>query len=401
MPHLRISNNAKQKEEQLVLLTLGFRPFFLGAGILALLSMILWLFVYSSWHTIDNTLLSVVQWHSHEMIFGFSLAVVAGFLLTAVANWTGVQTIRGTPLLVLFVLWAVPRLLFIFGDRFLLIAAVLDISFSLGLIAAIAAPIVRVRQWRQLGVLTKVSLLMLGNVCFYLGAFRVLAHGTYWGIYGGVYLLTALVLTIGGRVLPGFISNGVDEDVNIPVCASLGIASLGFFLVFFVNELFLGQAWVTGASAMALFAVNTCRLISWHTWGIWRKPLLWGLYLSFVFIDVGFLLFAVSSFGSISPLLPVHAFTVGGIGLATLSMMSRVTLGHTGRSIHTPASLTSISLRLMAIGAVIRVFLPLVDPGRYSWWIFLSQTAWIAAFGAFLFAYSHMLVGPRADTSAV
>lgn len=379
------------------LFELGFRPFFMGAAIFAVSTILLWMLVFVFNFSITTAPLSLPQWHSHEMIYGYSMAVVAGFLLTAIMNWTGIQTINRLRLGLLFTLWALARVLLLPGSAYLSVAALLDICFMAALIAASAAPIVKARQWQQLIILIVLALLLLGNCCFYLGAHGLLLHGVSWGIYGGLYLITGLILIIGGRVLPPFIINGVDGNVNISNPRWLATSSLVLLLLFTANQLFIGNQLFLFTAATALFLLTSRRLMLWHTPGIWSKPLLWSLFLSFVFIDIGFLLYALSAFALVSPSLAAHALGYGGIGLITVSMMARVTLGHTGRNIRSPSKTTAIALMLLTLGAVIRIGAPLLAPSLYLTWIAVSQILWLATFALFLLAYTLMLTGPRID----
>jgi uncharacterized protein involved in response to NO len=152
------------------------------------------------------------------------------------------------------------------------------------------------------------------------------------------------------------------------------------------------RPFVTAAAAALLFMVTTVRLVGWHTPGIWRKPLLWSLYLSFVFIDAGFLLFALSPFLGFSRFLAIHAMTFGGIGLITMGMMSRVSLGHSGRRIHHPPKPVAISFGGLALGAIVRVLFPLVWPAHYVAWIAVSQGLWIMSFFIFAASYAPILL---------
>lgn len=390
-------NKRTPQVKPFALFQLGFRPFFLAASVFASFSIAMWMAVYFSHITISMGTISILEWHSHEMIYGYSVAVIAGFLLTAITNWTGVQTIYGKPLLALVSIWGIARISLLFGTRFLELAALADIAFMIGLSLAVASPLIKARQWKQLGILSKILLLMLGNLSFYLGALGVLEHGVFWGIYGGLYLVIALILTIGGRVIPAFIRNGVDYTVTIRSPKWISALTLILFLLFVVNQLFIHNSTALGLLSSALVVITSVRLVVWHTPGIWRKPLLWSLYLSFVSIDVGFLLFTLSAFGTVSPFLAIHAFAFGGIGLATLGMMSRVVLGHTGRDIRTPPQQTAYALLILTLGAVIRVGFPLVDPLHYGYWIGLSQVCWIASFLIFAFLFSKMLIHPRVD----
>jgi uncharacterized protein involved in response to NO len=175
------------------------------------------------------------------------------------------------------------------------------------------------------------------------------------------------------------------------------VSSLLLFLAFFVVEVFLRLPETGAALAALLFLVTTARLVAWHTRGIWHRPLLWSLYLSICFIDLGFLLHALAPVAGLSPYIAIHAFTVGGIGLVTLSMMARVSLGHTGRNVNAPPRSVAAAFGLLVGSALVRIGGPLFDPGHYTAWIFVSQTFWIAAFAVFLVVFLPMLTRPRLD----
>lgn len=384
----------------LSLFNLGFRPFFLGAAIFSIISITLWSAIYDLQLSIPINTISIFQWHAHEMIYGYGLAVIAGFLLTAVRNWTGVQTLHGLPLAVLFCLWMMARILFLCGTKYLAFAAFFDITFALYLGIAIAYPIIKVKQWRQLAILSKIILLISFNICFYLGAFTYLENGAYLGIYGGLYLIIGLVMTIGRRVIPMFIQNGVGYEVQLFNSRWIDISNIVMFLVFFVSELFLSNPTLTATMACGLFITNSVRLYGWHTPGIWKVPLLWSLYISLLFIDIGFLLFAMTYFIATSKYLAIHALAFGGIGIITLSMMSRVSLGHTGRNIHAASNLIKIALIGLSVGAIVRVGFPLLSPDNYLTWIVISQLLWITSFLLFTLVYAPILTQPRADGQA-
>jgi uncharacterized protein involved in response to NO len=197
--------------------------------------------------------------------------------------------------------------------------------------------------------------------------------------------------------MPGFIENGVEEDVIIEAPRWLGRGIIATFLLFFLNQLALQNRLVLGISSATLFVLQTWRLFLWHTPGIWRKPLLWSVYLSLIFIDLGFLLFCVTALLDITPLLAIHTFAFGGIGLVTMGMMSRVTLGHTGRSVLHPPAITGYALAILTLGAVVRVLFPLISHSYYSTWILMAQLLWILSFVLFFLTYSAMLIRPRID----
>lgn len=390
----------KQKVNSFALFNMGFRPFFLGGIIFAILSIVMWMAVYAFQYQLPISPLLPSQWHSHEMIYGYTMAIIAGFLLTAIVNWTGVQTIQGPGLAGLFVLWLVPRILFLFGVRFIFVAAVFDLLFMMSLLVAISIPIIKSKSWKQLGIISKIVLMTLGNILFYLGAFGFIEKGIYWGIYGGLYLIIALILTIGSRVMPAFISNGVGYKIEIKNPKWVIILNLILFAGFFYSELFGHSDKLTAIISIGLFTINAYRLYLWHTFGIWRKPLLWGLYLAFLLICIGFLLFALSYFLGLSKFIAIHAFAIGGIGLATVAMIARVTLGHTGRSIFNPPRITGIALGCMVIVVLFRVFAPLIIQDGYVFWIFIAQIFWILTFSLLTFSYSRMLFSPRVDGEA-
>jgi uncharacterized protein involved in response to NO len=382
---------------KITLFNLGFRPFFLGASLFSIITIILWVAVYNYQFPIPIENILISQWHAHEMIYGYCFAVIAGFLLTAVKNWTGLQTLHGIPLFILFILWLIGRVLFLFGTKLLLVAAFFDITFSVFLGFAIAFPIIKVKQWRQLGILSKIILFAVGNICFYAGALNYLDNGVHLSIYGGLYLVIALIMVISRRVIPFFIQRGVGYSIEIINFRSVDILNIIFLLVFLFSELFLSNQTLSSSMAFGLFVTNTIRLYFWHTRGIWVVPFLWSLYISLVFIDIGFLLFAMMPFLSISKFIAIHAFAFGGVGIITLSMMARVSLGHTGRSIKTPSKLIKNALFLLTLGAIVRVIFPLVNTNHYLIWIFISQIFWITAFLLFAIVYIPILTKERID----
>lgn len=390
-------NTRGRTAQKFALFTIGFRPFFLGGGVFSVLSVLAWTLVYSFQVPVSTGSISLFEWHAHQMIYGFSMAVIAGFLLTAIMNWTNVPTLHGTPLKLLFFCWIAPRVLLLFGLRFIEVAALFDLLFMVGLSYGVTAPIIAVRQWKQIGILSKILLLAAGNACFYLDAFGVYQSGASVGIYGGLFLIVSLILTIGGRIMPAFIRNGLERPVEISNPFWVAMVSFVIFLIFTINVLFIHHTPTTGVTAGLLFALTTYRLICWHTPGIWSQPLLWGLFMSYIFIDIGFLLYTLNAFSAVSPFIAAHAFAYGGIGLATLCMMIRVSLGHTGRNVRTPPTGTGLLLAILTLGAAIRVFAPLLGTEGYSTIILTSQTLWMVAFAGFTLLTTKILISPRAD----
>ena len=210
-------------------------------------------------------------------------------------------------------------------------------------------------------------------------------------IYAGLYLVVGLILTIAGRVFPAFIQNMVPVDVRLRNPMWLSVGSLIFFLLFFINQIFISSPALLLVSATALAVLTSTRLIFWYCRDIWSFPLLWSFYLSIAWIDLGFVLFALSAAGAASSLLAVHAVAAGGIGLVTLSMMARVSLGHTGRNVRNASHATTISFVLLLIAAFFRVVVPIPDATFYTTWIVVAQIFWIAAFASFGLGYFRIL----------
>jgi len=381
----------------MVLFRLGFRPFFLAGAIFSVISMLVWMGIYL-FQTTSFTTVNPVLWHAHEMIYGYGLAVIAGFLLTAVRNWTNIQTLHGLPLQGLFLLWALARIaMLIPGDRAIMFACFFDLAFSLYLSVAVTWPIVRARLWRNMGVVSKVYFLLIGNLIYFLGLLGFVSDGARTGIYIGLYMLLSLLLVLSRRVLPFFIERGVGYSVTLKNSVWVDLAAFLLFLSFAVTDIFMAYPEVTAGLAAALFLLHSIRLRGWYTAGIWRQPLLWSIYIAYIWVILGFALKALTVVLDISLILPVHAFAVGGIGMMTLGMMSRIALGHTGRNIIEPPSGLGAIFTAVCIGAVLRVGFPLFLDSYHNVWIALSQTIWIGAFLGFLYIYKPILTGPRID----
>lgn len=390
------------KPPRFALFQLGFRSFFLAASLFAVIGTALWTALYSfSWQGL-NAAYPAMLWHGHEMIFGYALAVIAGFLLTAVKNWTGIQTARGYRLAALAAVWTVARCL-PFTDLPLAWIALADLSFSALLLWATAQPIIRAKQWTQAGIIAKVCMLFIANLLFYLGLLGYWPLGLVLGLYLSFYLVIALILTMGRRVIPFFIEKGIGIPFIPRNSVGLDRASLVIFLLFAIGDLAAmasGQRWLQYAVAgLALIQVflHSWRLQGWYHPRIWTKPLLWVLVLAYAWLIVGFALKFASYIWGISPWLAVHAFAYGGIGMMTMGMMARVSLGHTGRDVQQAPAVLNVLFALLGLGAVIRVFCVLIWPEQQAIWILAAQFLWIAAFAGFLVLYTPMWLRPRVD----
>lgn len=387
-----------QLESAAAWLNLGFRPFFMGAALFAVLSMSIWAAIFPLQILSPLNELAPIVWHAHEMIYGYAVAVIAGFLLTAVKNWTGLQMPSGALLLLLFFLWLAARLLPLAGEWVpLLWTTAADLLFMAMLIPAVAVPIMRAKSRRNLVLVVVLALLLTGNCLFYLGVYGVMADGIRPGLYLGFYIIITLVLMMGRRVIPFFTERGVGYEVALKNYIWLDRAIPPLLVVFIAIELVLPSGIFVAALAALLSVLLGVRLVGWYTPGIWRKPLLWVLHVAYALVVVGFVLKVATFLFGVPASLAVHAFALGGIGLMTMGMMARVSLGHTGRNIFAPPSAVIWMFLLLTSAAVLRVFVPLLAPAYYALWVGLSQLSWILAFALFALFYIPMLVSPRVD----
>lgn len=393
------------------ILNLSFRVFFSAAAVFAIIMMVLWSFVFTGHTDIDAQVLNPLYWHGHEMIYGYALAVVAGFLLTAVKTWTGVMMPHGYSLLAIFACWLLARLGWLaFGlgvtiagsSAWLLYAAALfDLLFVGSMAFVIFRAVLQVKQYKQMGILAKLALLTLGNGLCYWGIISADMSTTRVGIYLGFYLIIGLVLTIGRRVVPFFIERGLSGagtgTITLRNSKIQDIASLAFFFAFFLADLFYPNKYLLTITALGVAVVNIIRLLGWYNRGIWQKPLLWSLYIAFLGMCLSFLLYALQPWLGYAHSIALHGLAIAGVGMMTVAMMTRVSLGHTGRSIHQPPKSVNVVYILMILVFVSRVLLPLVDMNHYLLWIMVAQSAWIACFVLFCLSYLPMLARPRPD----
>ena len=376
---------------------LGFRPFFLGASIFAFISMFIWFGIQSLGWQLQTENINSIAWHSHEMIYGYALAVIAGFLLTAVRNWTGVNTLHGWKLAVLFLLWVAARCLALIPfNHHLLFVAVLELLFISGLLFALLRPVLKVRQWRQLGILLIVFSFLLGDILYFMSILGWWQASYQVGVYIGFYLVLMLIFIMARRVVPFFIEKGVSASITIQNWAWLDYLSLILFAVYVLLELLMAHQF-SKLLALLLFVLHGLRLWQWHHREIWTRPLLWVLYLAYSMLVLGFAMQGLSLFISISSGLVTHAFAVGGVGVMTIGMMARVALGHTGRDVFHPPKLLSLIFIIFLFAGITRVLLPIVFGQYYTLWIAISQIAWMVSFVLFVWLYLPMLIRPRVD----
>lgn len=376
-------------------LSFGFRPFFLGAAAWAAIAVALWLPMLSGKISLP-TAFSPIAWHVHELIYGYVPAVVAGFLLTAVPNWTGRLPVVGNRLLVLVVTWLAGRLAVLVSNVIGVgLAGAIDTSFLALLGAVIAREILAGRDRRNLKVLVMVVLLLAGNIVFHIEAAFDTATG--FGTRIGIGAIVLLIMLIGGRIVPSFTRNWLVKRgagrLPEPFGRFDGVAMVvsGITLAAWVAQ---PEHLVTAVLAAVAALVNVVRLARWAGYRTAAEPLVFVLHVAFGFVPIGFALVVL---GIVRPDVVVpsgalHAWTAGAIGLMTLAVMTRASLGHTGWPLTATRAIQGIyaAALIAALARILAAFFVLRDPMLH-----LSATAWVLAFGGFVVAYAPLLLRSR------
>ena len=378
------------------LFSYGFRPFFLGAALWAILGVALWIGSLAGfWQLAPGY--GALAWHAHEMLFGYGSAVVAGFLLTAVPNWTGRLPVGGSRLVLLFLLWCFARAAFLSVSTLGVMPAVLiDSLFLPCVLIVMLREIVVGQNWRNLAPLAIVALLAAANITFH--AEVLIADAPNVGFRAGVAALVALIVLIGGRITPSFTHNWLFRAGSPTLPARFGLVDKLALVVSGVALLLWTAAPAATVTALLFLAAAmalSVRMWRWQGMRAWREPLLLALHAGYAFVPLGFLLEAISILfpGSLMGTAALHAWTVGAIGLMALGVMTRATRGHTGRAV-TASGMTVAIYGSMLAAAVLRIAAGLFAQ-PYMSLLELSAFAWILAFSLFLIEYAPMLIGPR------
>ena len=379
----------------MVLFALGFRPFFLIGGVFAVLSLALWVPTFVAGLAF-KTFYGQIGWHSHEMLFGYTVAIIAGFLLTAVRNWTERPTATGTSLAALVGLWLLGRILPFFSETIPgWLISVVDLAFLPALTVCIGLPLTRRGEKRNLFFVPLMMALFAANLLVHLELLGFVSGLGRQGIFLGLHLIILLIVIMGGRVIPFFTERALPGVVikRLPVIEWLAPLSI---IAFMLGEFFSPRSQMTGALAALACIINGIRLVSWYSHRYWQVPLLWVLHVGYGWIVVGFLVTAAAQLGLIPAQFTIHAFTVGGIGVLTVGMMARVALGHTARPLKVGPAMAAAFI-LLNLAAVLRGVLPSLFPLWFSLLVLLSGVLWIAAFLIFVVVYAPILLAPRID----
>lgn len=380
---------------KLALFQLGFRPFFLLAGLWSAIGLTLWIGALL-WGWGLPVYYTPMIWHAHEMLFGFAAAVVIGFLLTAARNWTGLETLKGAPLALLAGLWVAGR-----ATPFLalppLAIAIVELAFLPAAALAIAIPIVQARQRHNLVFAPLLLALFGADLLVHLDRLGVTTSTATTGLDLAVWLLVFLMALMGGRVIPFFIERGLGLTDPIPARRGLAGASLAAIAATAAADLADAPAAATALAAFVSALALSWRLARWHRQGVWGNPMLWVLYVGYAWLAIGLVLTALSAVNASAPQAGTHAFTAGALGTLTLGMMARVSLGHTGRQIAADGVLKA-AFGLVSAAALVRVIGPLsLPPGAQMISLAVAAALWTGAFGLFFVRFLPILLTPRAD----
>lgn len=375
------------------LFSYGFRPFFLGGAIWAVLSMALWVAALSGLAAPGGAY-GAADWHMHEMLFGFAPAVLCGFLMTAVPNWTGRMPVSGRPLMALAALWLAGRLILTFPPtQAPLWPAVLLESLFLPLMAALFwREIAAGRKWRDLKLVGLVAVIAAANLWFHAAVLagadpRVAARAAVAGY-------VVLILIMGGRLVPSFTRNWLARHRPGPVPAPLDSfdrASVALSVAALALWVAAPETRATAGACALAAALNMLRLARWRGWRAWREPMVWGLHLGWLMVPLGFAAVALAALGELTPAAALHVFAAGAIGGEMLAVMTRATRSHTGRATEATWP-TTLAFLAIAASALLRVG---AEFAAWNTLIAAAGTAWIAGFALYLTEHARMLLAAR------
>jgi uncharacterized protein involved in response to NO len=386
------------------LFSYGFRPFFLLAAAWAAFAL-LTLLGGLAWGAWPGDALPLVRWHAHEMVFGFVVASIAGFLLTAVPTWTGSRPMSGPALAALVFLWLAGRAVMspglgLQGTPWQL----LDVAFLPALAVALAVPLLRTRNYRNFQFLLVIALLTGADALFVGMQLGWLAPASFDPLRFAVNLVLLMITVVGGRIIPAFTRNALLKSgvrCTFTALPWLDRASLAAVAAVVVVDVASPDGALAGWLAALAAAVLAARAGRWHGHRALRMPIVWILHAGFAWLYVALALKAVWLLGH-APWAAnwLHALTAGAFGTMTLAVMTRVALGHTGRELVVAPPIV-VAYALVIIGAALRVAGPATVPAYYVQTLLAAGLLWAAAFGVFLVVCAPILSTPRFDDAGL
>lgn len=389
-----VGQDAPETSSGSVVWQTAFRPFFLGAAGFGVVVMAVWMSILEGWLA-WSTPLAPFPWHGHEMIFGFALAVVAGFVLTATQVWTGLPTVSGTSLFAIFVLWVGARVGALFAAAAPLIPATLNVAVPLLVAIAIGRPIVRARSWRNAPFILLLLVMAGASAFVWTDALRWTANATSRALWVALDVVSLMIVIVGGRIVPMFTRNATGAKIRPQGALDLlGPSSLALLAV--GHAIFHPTSTVVGGIAIVAGALNVARMVGWGGALALRTPFVGVLHAGYGFVAVGLLLEGGGLAVGIEAVhLGRHVLAVGGVALMSLGMMTRVSLGHTGRPLQPPRS-THLLYGTLLVATVARFAASLFPGAAFTlWWV--AAVAFATGFLGFIVTYASVLVSPRAD----
>jgi uncharacterized protein involved in response to NO len=371
---------------------LGFRPFYLLAGLFATLSVPAWMAQYAGWLG-AHAIIAGPLWHAHEMLFGYALAVIVGFLFTAGRNWANQPTPTGATLGAIAALWIAARVLVL--SHYALAAAAADTVFALAAAAALAVPFWRSGNRRNYFFVALLLGMGAANLAFHLAMAGVLDLPLQRALQVGLDIVLFIMVVMAGRVIPMFTMNGIPGVfcMRFPWIERLAPGSI---LLLLAADVLGAPVAVIGPIAAVAAAAHAARLGFWRPWLTLKTPIVWILHVSYAWIAIALALRALAAYDLVPASLATHALTVGAVGGLTLGMMTRTSRGHTGRPLQAGRAEVFCYLTI-ELAALTRVFLPLAFPSFYLQAIVASGVLWSFAFAVFTIAYWPILSRPRLD----
>jgi uncharacterized protein involved in response to NO len=399
IPHLpprSAASIARTQYAGVPVLRQAFRICFLVAALWAVVAVPVWLFAYAGWIDISATY-NPVDWHAHELVFGYVALVLCGFLFTAIPNWTGRLPFSGWPLAALVLVWAAGRVAMLAAGLIgPLPAAIIDVAFLLAVLLTAAREVTAGKNWRNLPVLALVFCLLAGNVLFHVANYA--GWPTDVSLRLSIGALIGLITLVGGRITPSFTHNYLVRQKASGLPASFSrfdIAAMVMAVLAIVAWIAAPDGPVTAAAAALAAVLLAIRVGRWRGWLAWREPLVVVLHVGYAFVAVGFALTAAAAaWPAVMPASgAMHAWTVGAIGTMTLAVMTRASLGHTGHAL-TAGPGTMFIYAAILTAAVLRIVAPFAGEA-YMPLLSVAGTAWVVAFVAFVVLYGPILVAAR------
>ena len=376
------------------ILSYGFRPFFLLAASYAVVAMSVWIGALTLGWEVGGSY-GILNWHAHEMLFGYATAALAGYMLTAIPNWTGRLPVSGRPLLGLVVLWLAGRLAMAFPDVLGLPGSMLVDAAFLPVLATVAAiEIIAGRNWKNLRILAGLVALSLTNSFFHLAVAFDGSATDAARVAISAYVM--LIIHVGGRVTPSFTHNWLAKtgaERRPAPFGRLDLASMVIGLAALVLWCILHDGPVVAVAAFIAAGVHLVRLYRWRGWDVLEEPLLLALHVAYLFVPLGLIAMGLFALDVIAEASALHVFAVGAIGNMTFVIMARASLGHTGRKI-TASPRIAVALLALVLAAILRPFAELAPEG-YHLLLGAAGFAWLLAFGLFLTEFAPMLLTSR------